>query len=346
MKRINILLVMLLWVANLMQAQLVQENETAVIYYMPKTELVITLSYERIEQEPGIFYQYAQRYLGAKDIVTEKKTTYQLSDMALSTQASADTERAYKVNAQKGYQLQLLSLTTDGRLLGYNIGDVSKDDEVKGKKREAKGERREELMPLLEEQFMAGSIAKMAEGAAKQIYRIRETRLNILGGDVEHVPADGQAMQLVLDELNKQEQALVALFVGTTQITQHTHTFRYLPADDVEKEVVCRISKHTGIVDKDDLSGEPVYLTLKAHKQSLRTAYMADSKSPLPSQLYYNLPGTADICLQCQTFNIAQSVTVAQYGIAIPLAMDLFTSKQKNSIYIHPETGNILSIQQ
>lgn len=202
-----------------MQAQLVQENETAVVYYMPKTELVITLSYERIEQEPGIFYQYAQRYLGAKDIVTEKKTTYQLSDMALSTQASADTERAYKVNAQKGYQLQLLSLTTDGRLMGYNIGDVSKDDEVKGEKRKAIGEQAEQLMPLLEEQFMAGSIAKMAEGAAKQIYRIRETRLNILGGDVEHVPADGQAMQLVLDELDKQEQALVALFVGTTQIT-------------------------------------------------------------------------------------------------------------------------------
>ena len=193
---------------------------------------------------------------------------------------------------------------------------------------------------------MAGSISKMAEGAAKQIYRIRETRLNILGGDVEHVPADGQAMQLVLDELDEQEQALVALFVGTTQVTQHIHTFRYLPADDVEKEVVCRLSKHTGIVDKNDLSGEPVYLTLKAHKQSLQTAYMVDPKSSLPSQLYYNLPGTADICLQYQTINISQSVTVAQYGIAIPLAMDLFTGKQKNSIYIHPETGNILSIQQ
>jgi hypothetical protein len=202
-------------------------------------------------------------------------------------------------------------------------------------------------MPLLEEQFMAGSIAKMAEGAAKQIYRIRETRLNILGGDVEHVPADGQAMQLVLDKLNKQEQALVALFVGTTQITHHTHTFRYFPVDDVEKEVVCRLSKHIGIVDKNDLSGEPVYLTLKAHKQSLQTAYTVDAKSSsLPSQLYYNLPGSADINLQCQTLSIVQSVAVAQYGIAIPLALDLFNSKQKTRIYIHPETGNILSIQQ
>ena len=345
-KRINILLVMLLWVANLMQAQLVQENETAVVYYMPKTELAITLSYECVEQEPGIFYQYAQRYLGAKHIVTEKKITYRLSDMALSTLASADTDRAYKVNAQKSYQLQLLSLTPDGRLAGYNISEEIKGEVMKSEKPKTTMEKQETLMPLLEEQFMAGSISKMAEGAAKQIYRIRETRLNILGGDVEHVPADGQAMQLVLDELDEQEQALVALFVGTTQVTQHTHTFRYLPADDVEKEVVCRLSKHTGIVDKNDLSGEPIYLTLKAHKQSLQTAYMVDPKSSLPSQLYYNLPGTADICLQYQTINIAQSVTVAQYGIAIPLAMDLFTGKQKNSIYIHPETGNILSIQQ
>jgi hypothetical protein len=90
-----------------------------------------------------------------------------------------------------------------------------------------------------------------------------------------------------------------------------------------------------------------VYLTLKAHKQSLQTAYTVDAKSSsLPSQLYYNLPGSADINLQCQTLSIVQSVAVAQYGIAIPLALDLFNSKQKNRIYIHPETGNILSIQQ
>ena len=346
MKRMNILLVMLLWVASQMQAQLVQENETAIVYYMPKTELVITLSYDCVEQIPGVFYQYAQRYLGAKNIVTEKKTTYRLNDMTLCTKASADTDRAYKVNAQKGYNTQLLSLTTDGRLAGYNIGYEVKGDKVKGEKQEAKAEKQEELMPLLEEQFMAGSVAKMAEGAAKQIYRIRETRLNILGGDVEHVPADGKAMQLVLDELDQQEQALVALFVGTTIVTHHKHTFSYLPADDVEKEVVCRLSKHTGIVDKDDLSGEPIYLTLKAHKQSLQTAYMVDPKATIPSQLYYNLPGTADISLQHQALSISQSITVAQYGVSIPLALDLFKSKQEYSIYMHPETGNILSIKQ
>lgn len=347
MKRINILLAMLLWVASQMQAQLVQENETAIVYYMPKTELVITLSYERMEQKPGIFYQYAQRYLGAKDIVTKQKTTYRLSDIALSTLAIADPNRAYKVNMQKGYNTQLLSLTPDGRLAGYNIREENTNEKPKGC--EIIGNEtglQEKLMPLLEEHFLTGSLAKMAEGTAKQIYRIRETRLNILGGDVEHVPADGQAMQLVLNELDKQEQALVELFIGTTQLTHHTHTIHYLPADDIEKEVICRLSKHTGIVDKNDLSGEPIYLTLKAHKQSLQMSYMISPKTTIPSQLYYNLPGTADIVLQYQTLSMAQSIIVAQYGVAIPLALDLFNTKQHYRIYIHPETGNILSIQQ
>ena len=349
MKRTNILLAILLWVTCQTQAQLVQVNETAVVYYMPKTELVISLSYESVEQEPGIFYQYAQRYLGAKNIITEKKTSYQLSDIALTTHTTADTNRAYKVNTQKGFYTQLLSLTADGRLLGYNISHNPANESgyqspQTTDRTEAPTESKQQVMPLMEEQFMAGSVAKMAEGAAKQIYRIRETRLNILGGDVEHVPADGLAMQLVLNELNKQEQDLVALFVGTTHVSHHTHTFHYIPTDDVEKEVVCRISKHTGIVDKNDLSGEPIYLTLKSHKQSLIPSYIVDPKAPTPSQLYYNLPGSADIVLQYQTLHITQNVMVAQYGVAIPFNLDLFKKKQF-SIYIHPETGNISSIQ-
>ena len=38
--------------------------------------------------------------------------------------------------------------------------------------------------------------------------------------------------------------------------------------------------------------------------------------------------------------------TIAQYGIAVPLALDLFTGKQMPIIHIHPNTGNIQSIQR
>lgn len=193
---------------------------------------------------------------------------------------------------------------------------------------------------------MATSIAKMAEGAAKMIYRIRETRLNILAGDVEHVPADGEAMRLVLNELNQQEQELVELFVGKTSIEHGTHTFVYTPQENVEREVVCRLSQHNGVVSKDDLSGEPIYLTLEASKQSLDHMVESNSKAPMLSQIYYNLPGSAKLTIEYKNKNwVSAAYQIAQYGVAIPFAQDLFIGKQAPIIHINPLTGNILSIQ-
>lgn len=355
MKQLMIIVAALLMAVGYTNAQIVRENEAAVVYYMPKTELVIHIDYEVVTQTPGVFYQYAERYLGAEEIIMENNTNCQLRAVRIATESSADTDRAYKVTAQKGINTQLVSLSEDGRLVGYGIENASlqfsersQGELQNGSKAAYSLEAKSEgLMPLLEEQFMAGSVAKMAEGAAKQIYRIRETRLNILAGDVEHVPADGKAMELVLNELDKQEQALVALFVGKTQVTHHTHAVRYVPEESVEKEVVCRLSAHNGIVDKNDLSGEPLYLTLVAKKQTLLPAGIADKNTPLLSQIHYNLPGEAQVTLTFKGKQMAeQTVAVAQYGVAIPLAQELFTGKSTPIITITEDTGNILSIEK
>lgn len=355
MKQLMIIVAALLMAVGYTNAQIVRENEAAVVYYMPKTELVIHIDYEVVTQTPGVFYQYAERYLGAEEIIMENNTNCQLRAVRIATESSADTERAYKVTAQKGINSQLVSLSEDGRLVGYGIENASlqfsersQGELQNGSKAAYSLEAKSEgLMPLLEEQFMAGSVAKMADGAAKQIYRIRETRLNILAGDVEHVPADGKAMELVLNELDKQEQALVALFVGKTQVTHHTQAVRYVPGESVEKEVVCRLSAHNGIVDKNDLSGEPLYLTLVAKKQTLLPAGIADKNTPLLSQIHYNLPGEAQVALTFKGKQMAeQNVAVAQYGVAIPLAQDLFIGKATPTIKISAETGNILEIRR
>lgn len=337
--------VLLMAFCQIMIAQVVQENEAALVYYMPQTTLSITLDYDVVEQAPGIFYQYAERYLGAKDIILEASTSYILTDVHLKTMTKADTHRAYKVTSQKGFNSQLLTLSHDGRLLGYNIGEVEVNSLSPIDSTRPIAYVETKLMPLLEEQFMVGSIAKMAEGAAKQIYRLRETRLNLLAGEMEHVPADGQAMQLVLNELKEQEQALVELFVGTRNVKKYSYTFSYQPNESVENEVICRLSQYTGVVEKDDLSGEPIYLTLQAKKQSLQP--IADnSKVAALSQLYYNLPGTANINITYQGKILAEAaIQVAQYGVSIPFPLELFSGKTP-IIRINPTTGNILSIQK
>ena len=350
MKKI-FLSIMLVAMSQMGMAQVVQENEAAVVYYMPKNELVITLQYDIVNEEPGIFYQYAGRYLGAEDVIKESKTNYVLTSIENELVTTADTERAYKIDASLGIKEQMIALSADGRLLGYNVGEEAKGDEAKGESLEVKGESLEvkgtdKLMPLLEEQFMASSTAKMAEGAAKMIYRIREARLNLLAGEVEHVPADGEAMKQVLAEMERQEQALVELFTGKTTVSHASHSLIYTPMQSVESETLCRFSVHSGVVAADDLSGEPIYISLEATKQSLSTAVEISSKAPLLSQLYYNLPGEAKVNMTYKGKQMACSTyQIAQFGVAIPVAKQWFTSKQTPVIHINPETGNILSIQ-
>lgn len=327
------------------QSPVLVEDELAVVYYMPKTQVAITVEYDQVQVAPGPFYQYAQRYLNTDNVVLEAQTYYELTDMHIHTQAVADHERAYKVHAQRDVEAQLLSLTADGLLYGYNVGPATVVSQATEENTVAKP-MEEVLMPLLEEQMIASSIAKMAEGAARQIYHIREMRLNILTGDVEHVPADGQSMQLVLNELNQREQALTELFVGRKQVTHLTKTLYYTPSDAPHPTMIARFSKFGGIVDAEDLSGEPIQMTVNATKQSLHSNHaMEDKKALQPSEIYYNLPGQAEISIRYKDITKTISCPVAQYGVAIPLAKDLFV-KHKPTIYFNTQTGNITSIQK
>jgi hypothetical protein len=351
MKRVNMILVMLILIASQMTAQLVRENEAAIVYYMPKNELCLTLDYSIIEQTPGVFYQYAERYLGTKDVIKASQTSYILNSLSANLVSTADTERAYKITATQSVNELLISLTQDGRLLGYNIGltnEIGSNDAIKSPATHTCSSITEhELMPLLEEQFIVSSVAKMAEGAAKQIYRIRETRLNLLAGEVEHVPADGEAMKLVLAELDHQEKLLTELFVGKKTVTHKTHTLSYIPIDNTENEIVCRFSVHSGVVAVDDLSGEPIYLNVQAKKQELGYIAETNSKAPALSQLYYNIPGEGKIHITYKGKDLLNaSYPIAQWGMAGPMNKQLFMGRQSVTIHINPETGNILSIQQ
>ena len=333
-------------------AQQLSEGEMPVVYHMPLTQLAITIQYDEIQMTPGPFYQYAERYLGAKDVILEPQTRYEITQISLDPHTVADPNRSYKVLAHDAAEHQWLTLTSQGLLYGYNVPGCA-EQPAQTLRLDLPSAAHTSLMPLLEEQMVASSTAKMAEGAAKMIYSIRETRLHLLGGDVEHMPADGQAMLLVLQQLDEREKMLTELFIGSTRVLHHSHVCYYTPGKDVQQHVVTRFSRFAGIVPADDLSGEPIRLTIQGHRKSLEPAadWSQESTSKkgkinLPSQIYYNLPGSAQITLTWAKQQLTTQLPIAQYGVAVPLALNLLNAKQTPKIYFNTATGNILSIQQ
>ena len=345
MRRFTLSLVALFALTVCAIAQTLTTTDAVLVYYMPKTILAFDVTYTQTTRTQGPFYQYAERYLGTKDIVMADETVYELKDITVRTKTVADPDRAYKLTPS-GNQKSNIILDKQGLLVAYNAEpEAQKEEKVFNSDSQPKGRKAESaLAPLSEEALFASSKAKMAEAAAKQIYRIREARTNLIAGDVEHMPADSKMLSLMLDELRKQEDQLVALFVGEAK-TSRQHKIIYLtPEDDEQDKVLLRFSRFAGPVAADNLSGEPVLLNMTVSRKELLPS---EDKHPVAvSQICYNIPGEASVRLTDSKGKLLAEKTlpVAQFGVSVALPQDLI--RRKPHILFNTRTGAILSINE
>lgn len=123
--------------------------------------------------------------------------------------------------------------------------------------------------PLSEEAVKAVSPAKRAAAVAKQIFRIRETRNYILSGEVEHMPADGRSMKLVLDELKRQEKALMELFLGRKTVRKEVKVVTANVDESALKAdiILARYSDDKGFVPEKDTTVAPIMLHVQRYTQ-------------------------------------------------------------------------------
>ena len=195
----------------------------------------------------------------------------------------------------------------------------------------------------MEEHIVGKTLAEQAQGAAKLIYRIRENRLYLISGEVDKMPADGRAMELAINKLDEMEQQLVELFVGRIEVEKHRKTIVYTPVA-TEKTDLAYFSEQHGFTNA--ANGDPIVMNINARRQIKGNPNSDKKKAPIPSQISYNLPGTANYKVSyLNELSDEADIQVAQFGIDVPLAQDLFESKQQPHIYFNTQTGNIESIE-
>lgn len=354
MKNIILLVSLLLSVSAMAQtkvvkANAVKANDYGVTYSLPKTQLVVDAEVTKVTCKAGPYYRYAEKYLGVKKFITEDKVYYELGKVKLLNRGIPDKDNTYIVSFKPGTVAPYAYLTEEGLLCSINAEytpETEAEDENTNKRKRAVAT---DASVFTEELLMAGSTAKQAEVAAKQIYRIRESRMNILTGDADNLPPDGQAMQLVIEELEAQEEALTNLFTGV--ITRETEQYEVtiIPNDDLEKEVIFRFSEHLGIVDADDLGGEPVYMNLTATERAPQLdPKEAEKKEKSLKGIVYNVPGKARIELFTARKSLYKGeAQITQFGTREALAPVMFEDKKAPvKVYFYPETGAIKQIIQ
>lgn len=354
MKNLFIMASLLLSVPLLAQTKVVKKNAVkannfGITYSLPKTSLVVDAEVIKTTCKAGPYYQYAEKYLGVKDAVTEDKVYYELGKINLINKGLPDPDNTYIVEFKAGTVAPYAYLTEDGRLCSINAEYTPDNSETEALKKKAEQPQTTDASVFSEELLMAGSTAKQAEVAAKQIYRIRESRLNILTGEADNLPPDGEAMKLVIKQLEDQEKALTNLFTGIlTKETQH-YEVDIIPHDDLNKEVLFRFSTQLGILDSDDLGGAPVYMNLKATERAqILDAKEAEKKEKALKGIIYNIPGKASIEILMNKKSLYKGeAQITQFGSREGLAPVMFEDKKAPvKVYFYPETGAIKQIIQ
>lgn len=319
-----------------------------VTYYLPDTRIEITVNTACITYTPGEFNRYAERYLRIDNAISNADSYWEMTGVEVKGIGKPNPEKMYTVkltNSTAGN----ITLNKDGIIEAINREGEAEMAEVPAAARSTK--RVDPTKYMTSEMLQATSTAKMAELTAKEIYTIRESKLAITRGLAENMPQDGLSMQLVLEELDKQERALTELFTGRIDTLYHSYTYMLDPTVDCDttKAVLFRFSRKLGVVDKENLAGAPVYYNLRNLKSvKIPTAEELEKRKVIKKEgICYNIPGKAEFTVYTGSRKLySGQVSIAQLGACEVLSKSLFNKKAATKVLFDTATGGIISIEE
>lgn len=319
-----------------------------VSYFLPRTALRVLVTVEKSVTTPGDAHAYAYKYMRLQDVPTQASTTWRVKDIQMIPYGIPDPAKAYSIKLKGRTVAPLVTLSTDGLLLGINTGDVTETSlpPVPQPKVMEPGISKKEIGTYFtQEMLQAGSTAKMAELVAREIYDIRESRDALLRGEADNTPKDGQQLKLMLGELDRQQRVLNSLFAGSTEVTERTYALDVVPAEETDKMLLFRFSRWTGLVDADDMSGEPFYLSVRSMGElpepSVDPAVEA-KKGKMQKVVFYNVSARTEVKIyDAETVYVDQEVSVAQFGYEEILSNMLFDKMGETRVTFFQSTGGI-----
>lgn len=290
-------------------------------YVLPKTEVVVVAKAELAIRKPGPFSQYAERFLAIDDAIQSELHKWKLVSLDVEMRAVADSSKQYLISVDKnGFtgKLTFTSIEQDR----VAVDDVDTSIVFR-------------MDYLEEEALVSTSVPKMAERAAKQIYQIREMKTSLITGDNSH-QIDSKALKMMIKQLDQKEKELVALFVGKEKTYTMTREYAYVPANDVVRMIIGRISTVDGLVNADNLLGNPIYLSVIG--DYLYANRDRNSDKTRNRGFYYNVPGMATIVVSDnKNIKAEKKVKMPQFGFTEWLNSII------NNVTIDSNTGEIVS---
>lgn len=321
-------------------------SDEGIVYFLPKTALQVNLIVTKVTYQPGDLCQYANRYLRLSNVTSQPEIHWELKTIDVRSIGIPDSTKAYIIKLKDKSVASNVELTENGLIKAINT-TAPKENPFPEYILEKAQPHENARKYMTEEVLMAGSTAKMAELTAKEIYNIRESKNLILRGQADNMPKDGASLKLIIDNLDKQEKAMTEMFSGRTDREDQIFTAWIIPNENLQDRVVLRFSTSLGVLSAEDLSGEPVYLSVSSTSTLPVPSTEEEKKKKKIEGAIYNIPGKGIVTVSYkgkEYFN--QELPITQFGNTEVLVDGLFNKKVDTKVIFNPQTGAIVKIDK
>ena len=340
-----------------------KHNEYGIVYSLPVTQLVFDIEAQQTVKKAGPFYRYAEKYVGTTDVIKEDSESWDITGVRMYvTGIPGGPERTYLMQLKAGSDVSVCAAGEgDGMLLGVNVEVPYRQlpvmpvyaDEGTAERDASKAVKA--YLQYVDEDFLVSqSSAMRARMLWETLMTVRESRLSLSRGTADTMPVDGRQMELMLNSLGEQDEALTDAFTGVTARTNAGQRYFFTPdtaanlASDT-RIVLGRLSDFAGFTDADDLTGDPIYLDIKYLSVPELPVDDKGQQKKLPKDaVMYTIPSTVQITLTWRGRTIyTGKADLAQQGVVFGLDPKLFTDKKvPYQAEFDPSTGALLNIER
>ncbi|MEE4115420.1 MAG: DUF4831 family protein [Marinilabiliaceae bacterium] len=294
----------------------------SIVYSLPLTGFEFTVVAQRTVQTAGPYHDYADQFLGLKDVIRSNNTVWTLREVKIEPFNELDPEQYYVIESDGLIETNALALKAAGLILdinkemytrrSYYSKNLENNEQVKTAIRDMGSDEYYNIeqdttykiveldtafvrIPYVLERRRQLSLEEQAESTARILLELREGRHLILTGEANVFPQDKAA----IDEINRLENEYISLFTGKATSEIRTFKFFFIPEKGMESRpvILFRFSPEDGVLDPTDLSGRPVAVELFSTGKVDRINLLEDndSQSERYDRLYYRIPEVVDI---------------------------------------------------
>ena len=294
------------------------------IYALPETVLKVEVTLREERSIPGPYWEYAEKYLGLKDVVTKTSSRWSIWDVSIGQHPELDPQQIFSLNVLEGEfdENALLPYLEQGTILkgteiidesikGNGLQSTSRDNVVRYDDLGVNDNFEERTVtmyktivtdtafvevPVQRTVVEQKSPATKAKEAADFLLELRTRRFELLTGEYDVFP-NGAAMGAAIQKLDQMEASYLSLFTGKTITRVLKRTWFIVPEAGSSSTTypLDNFSDKMGFVPPELMEGQSLEVVITPMGKTLRVAgYFSPATIP-NNALLYRIPDLAEL---------------------------------------------------